>query len=312
MSFKESLKGKDLLTLADFSTAEITYLLELADQIKEKRKNKEVYEPLKGKTLGMIFEKSSTRTRVSFEAGMYQLGGTALFLSSNDLQLGRGEPISDTAKILSGYLDGIMIRTFSQQDVVELAENATIPVINGLTDDFHPCQVLADLQTIKEVKGELAGLKLAYIGDGNNMANSLMIGCAKMGLDVAIGAPSGYQPNKEMIELATSFANGTEVLVTDDPVQAIKDADVIYTDVWASMGQEQEQKEREQAFIPYQVNKELVAHAKKDAIFMHCLPAHRGEEVTAEIIDGPNSVVFQEAENRLHAQKALMVAFMSE
>ena len=312
MSFKESLKGKDLLTLADFSTAEITYLLELADQIKEKRKNKEVYEPLKGKTLGMIFEKSSTRTRVSFEAGMYQLGGTALFLSSNDLQLGRGEPISDTAKILSGYLDGIMIRTFSQQDVVELAENATIPVINGLTDDFHPCQVLADLQTIKEVKGELAGLKLAYIGDGNNMANSLMIGCAKMGLDVAIGAPSGYQPNKEMIELATSFANGTEVLVTDDPVEAIKDADVIYTDVWASMGQEQEQKEREQAFIPYQVNKELVAHAKKDAIFMHCLPAHRGEEVTAEIIDGPNSVVFQEAENRLHAQKALMVAFMSE
>ena len=260
----------------------------------------------------MIFEKSSTRSRVSVEAGMYQLGGTALFLSSNDLQLGRGEPISDTAKILSGYLDGIMIRTFSQQDVVELAENATIPVINGLTDDFHPCQVLADLQTIKEVKGELAGLKLAYIGDGNNMANSLMIGCAKMGLDVAIGAPSGYQPNKEMIELATSFANGTEVLVTDDPVEAIKDADVIYTDVWASMGQEQEQKEREQAFIPYQVNKELVAHAKKDAIFMHCLPAHRGEEVTAEIIDGPNSVVFQEAENRLHAQKALMVAFMSE
>lgn len=312
MSVKEQLKGKDLLTLADFSKEEITYLLELADQIKQKRKNKEVYEPLKGKILGMIFEKSSTRTRVSFEAGMYQLGGTALFLSSNDLQLGRGEPISDTAKILSGYLDGIMIRTFSQQDVVELAENATIPVINGLTDDFHPCQVLADLQTIKEEKGKLEGLKLAYIGDGNNMAHSLLIGCAKMGLNIAVASPKGYQPRQDIVELATSFAAGTEVLVTEDPIIAVKNADVIYTDVWASMGQEEEQKEREKAFIPYQVNKELVSHAKSDAIFMHCLPAHRGEEVTAEVIDGPNSVVFQEAENRLHAQKALMVALMGD
>lgn len=312
MSVKEQLKGKDLLTLADFSKEEITYLLELADQIKQKRKNKEVYEPLKGKILGMIFEKSSTRTRVSFEAGMYQLGGTALFLSSNDLQLGRGEPISDTAKILSGYLDGIMIRTFSQQDVVELAENATIPVINGLTDDFHPCQVLADLQTIKEEKGKLEGLKLAYIGDGNNMAHSLLIGCAKMGLNIAVASPKGYQPRQDIVELATSFAAGTEVLVTEDPITAVKNADVIYTDVWASMGQEEEQKEREKAFIPYQVNKELVPHAKSDAIFMHCLPAHRGEEVTAEVIDGPNSVVFQEAENRLHAQKALMVALMGD
>lgn len=312
MSVKEQLKGKDLLTLADFSKEEITYLLELADQIKQKRKNKEVYEPLKGKILGMIFEKSSTRTRVSFEAGMYQLGGTALFLSSNDLQLGRGEPISDTAKILSGYLDGIMIRTFSQQDVVELAENATIPVINGLTDDFHPCQVLADLQTIKEEKGKLEGLKLAYIGDGNNMAHSLLIGCAKMGLNIAVASPKGYQPRQDIVELATSFAAGTEVLVTEDPITAVKNADVIYTDVWASMGQEEEQKEREKAFIPYQVNKELVSHAKSDAIFMHCLPAHRGEEVTAEVIDGPNSVVFQEAENRLHAQKALMVALMGD
>ena len=312
MSVKEQLKGKDLLTLADFSKEEITYLLELADQIKQKRKNQEVYEPLKGKILGMIFEKSSTRTRVSFEAGMYQLGGTALFLSSNDLQLGRGEPISDTAKILSGYLDGIMIRTFSQQDVVELAENATIPVINGLTDDFHPCQVLADLQTIKEEKGKLEGLKLAYIGDGNNMAHSLLIGCAKMGLNIAVASPKGYQPRQDIVELATSFAAGTEVLVTEDPITAVKNADVIYTDVWASMGQEEEQKEREKAFIPYQVNKELVSHAKSDAIFMHCLPAHRGEEVTAEVIDGPNSVVFQEAENRLHAQKALMVALMGD
>ncbi|MFC4388122.1 ornithine carbamoyltransferase [Gracilibacillus marinus] len=310
MSFKEQLKGRDLLTLADYSKAEIGYILELAAQIKEKKKNGEVYEPLKGKTLGMIFEKSSTRTRVSFEAGIYQLGGTGLFLSSNDIQLGRGEPISDTAQVLSGYLDGIMIRTFSQKDVEDLAENASIPVINGLTDDYHPCQVLADLQTIKEVKGTLEGLKLTYIGDGNNMAHSLMIGCAKMGLDVAIAAPKGYQPNENITALAKSFAEGTEVLVTEDPIEAVANADIIYSDVWASMGQEAEQKVREQAFAKYQVNNELFAHAKSDAIFMHCLPAHRGEEVTADIIDGPQSVVFQEAENRLHAQKALMVALM--
>lgn len=312
MSYKEKLKGRDLLTLADYSKAEISYLLELADQIKQKRKKGEIYEPLRGKTLGMIFEKSSTRTRVSFEAGIYQLGGTGLFLSANDIQIGRGEPISDTAKVLSGYLDGIMIRTFSQQDVEDLAENATIPVINGLTDEYHPCQVLADLQTMKEIKGKLEGLKLAYIGDGNNMAHSLMIGCAKMGLDVAIAAPNGYQPKDEITAVAKSFAEGTEVLVTDDVIEAVKDADVIYSDVWASMGQEAEQNEREKAFAAtYQVNTELFSHAKEDAIFMHCLPAHRGEEVTSEIIDGPQSVVFQEAENRLHAQKALMVALMS-
>ncbi|UOQ84241.1 ornithine carbamoyltransferase [Gracilibacillus salinarum] len=311
MSFQAQLKGRDLLTLADYSKAEIAYLLELAEQIKQKRKNGEVYQPLKGKTLGMIFEKSSTRTRVSFEAGIYQLGGTGLFLSANDIQIGRGEPISDTAKVLSGYLDGIMIRTFSQKDVEDLAENASIPVINGLTDDYHPCQVLADLQTIKEEKGKLDGLKLAYIGDGNNMAHSLMIGCAKMGLDVAIAAPKDYQPKKEIIELAKSFADGSEVIVTENAAEAVKDADVIYSDVWASMGQEAEQIEREKAFAEYQVNSTLFAHAKSDAIFMHCLPAHRGEEVTADIIDGPQSVVFQEAENRLHAQKALMVALMS-
>ncbi|SFM28298.1 ornithine carbamoyltransferase [Gracilibacillus orientalis] len=310
MSFKEQLKGRSLLTLADYSQAEIAYILELAVQIKQKQKKGELYQPLKGKTLGMIFEKSSTRTRVSFETGIYQLGGIGLFLSSNDIQLGRGEPISDTAKVLSGYLDGIMIRTFSQQDVGELAENASIPVINGLTDDYHPCQVLADLQTIKEEKGKLEGLKLAYIGDGNNMAHSLMIGCAKMGIDVAIAAPKDYQPKEEITELAKSFADGGEVLVTEDAVEAVKDADVIYSDVWASMGQEEEQKEREKAFAHYQVNKELFSHAKQDAIFMHCLPAHREEEVTAAIIDGPQSVVLQEAENRLHAQKALMVALM--
>lgn len=310
MSIKEQLKGKDLLTLADYSKAEIAYILELAIKIKQKQKNGDLYQPLKGKTLGMIFEKSSTRTRVSFETGIYQLGGMGLFLSSNDIQLGRGEPISDTAKVLSGYLDGIMIRTFSQQDVEDLAENASIPVINGLTDDYHPCQVLADLQTIKEVKGGLEGLKLAYIGDGNNMAHSLMIGCAKMGLDVAVAAPKDYQPNAEIVKEAQAFAGDNEVLVTEDATEAVRDADVIYSDVWASMGQEAEQKEREKAFAHYQVNQELISYAKQDAIFMHCLPAHRGEEVTADIIDGPQSVVFQEAENRLHAQKALMVALM--
>ncbi|MDC3422206.1 ornithine carbamoyltransferase [Aquibacillus koreensis] len=299
-----------MLTLADYSPEEIDYLLELAEEIKTKHKNGEIVQPLKGKILGMIFEKSSTRTRVSFESGIYQLGGTGLFLSSKDIQLGRGEPISDTAKVLSGYLDGIMIRTFSQADVEELAENASIPVINGLTDDYHPCQVLADLQTIKEVKGSLKGKKIAYIGDGNNMANSLMIGAAKMGLDVAIAAPEGYQPSPAITEKAKGFAVGTEVLVTSDPVEAVKDADVIYTDVWASMGQESEQLEREKHFANFQVNDELFSYAKTDAIFMHCLPAHRGEEVSAEVIDGKQSVVFQQAENRLHAQKALMVALM--
>ncbi|GAE93505.1 ornithine carbamoyltransferase [Gracilibacillus boraciitolerans JCM 21714] len=310
MSFKEHLKGKDFLTLADYSQAELAYILELATTIKNKHKSGEIYQPLKGKTLGMIFQKSSTRTRVSFEAGIYQLGGTGLFLSSNDIQIGRGELISDTAKVLSSYLDGIMIRTFSHKDVEDLAENALVPVINGLTDDFHPCQVLADLQTIKEKKGRLEGLKLAYIGDGNNMANSLMIGCAKMGLDIAIAAPKDYQPKAEITELASSFANNTEVTVTEDPFEAVKNADIIYSDVWASMGYEQEQKEREKAFATYQVNTELFSYAHEDAIFMHCLPAHRGEEVTTEIIDGPKSVVFEEAENRLHAQKALMVALM--
>src|SRR5699024_195838 len=241
MRYKEKLKGKDLLTLADYSKADIAYLLELAHQIKQKQKNGEVYQPLKGKTLGMVFEKSSTRTRVSFETGIYQLGGTGLFLSSNDIQLGRGEIISDTAKVLSGYLDGIMIRTFSQQDVEDLAKNASIPVINGLTDDYHPCQVLADLQTIQEEKGKLEGLKLAYIGDGNNMAHSLMIGCAKMCIDVASAAPKDYRPDPKITNLGISFGKGSEVLVTEDAALAVENADVIYSDVWASMGQEKEQ-----------------------------------------------------------------------
>ncbi|WP_440896869.1 ornithine carbamoyltransferase [Amphibacillus sp. Q70] len=313
-SISEELKKKDFLTLFDYSTDQITYLLQLAKDLKSKQKAGQFYHPLKGKVLGLIFEKSSTRTRVSFETGIYQLGGTGLFLSTNDLQLGRGEPISDTAKVLSGYLDGLMIRTFHQSDVEALAENASIPVINGLTDDFHPCQVLADLQTIEEVKGQLSGLKLAFIGDGNNMANSLMIGAAKMGLDFSLASPQDYLPSAKIIKKTKNIATetGSVIEITTDPLEAVKGADVVYTDVWASMGQEDEQKKRLKEFSAYQVNQELLQHAKPDYTFMHCLPAHRGEEVTAEIIDGNHSVVFQEAENRLHAQKALMVALMSD
>ncbi|WP_407272686.1 ornithine carbamoyltransferase [Radiobacillus sp. PE A8.2] len=310
VNVEKQLKGRDFLTLADYSKEEIAYLLELAAYLKTERKKGEEVQPLKGKTLGMIFEKSSTRTRVSFETGIYQLGGTGLFLSSKDIQLGRGEPISDTAKVLSGYLDGIMIRTFSQADVVELAKNASIPVINGLTDDYHPCQVLADMQTIIECKGNLEGLKIAFVGDGNNMANSLMIGAAIMGVDISIAAPKEYQPKQTFVNQAKQFVTNNKVIVTDDPREAVKGADVIYTDVWASMGQESEQQKREQAFADFQVNDELMKLANAEAIFMHCLPAHRGEEVSAGVIDGGQSVVFQQAENRLHAQKALMAALM--
>ncbi|WP_074600665.1 ornithine carbamoyltransferase [Sediminibacillus halophilus] len=312
VSMGQQLAGKDFLTLADFSKPEIAYLLDLAAYLKKQRLKGIVEQPLQGKTLGMIFEKSSTRTRVSFEVGIYQLGGTGLFLSSDDIQIGRGEPISDTAKVLSGYLDGIMIRTFSQQVVKELADYATIPVINGLTDSYHPCQVLADLQTIEEVKGGLSGVKLAYIGDGNNMAHSLLLGGAIMGLDVSIAAPGGYQPEEAITKQAQSLAalNGRKVEVTSDVHAAVDQADVVYTDVWASMGQESEQSVREQAFIGFQVNKRLLELAQPNAMFMHCLPAHRGEEVTADVIDGEKSVVFQQAENRLHAQKALMTALM--
>ncbi|MFA1820959.1 ornithine carbamoyltransferase [Virgibacillus oceani] len=309
---KIDLNGRDFLTLADYTQDEIYYLLSMADDIKRKKKNGYVYEPLKGKTLGMIFEKSSTRTRISFEAGIYQLGGTGLFLSTNDLQLGRGEEVADTAKILSGYLDGVMIRTYSQEMVTELAENATIPVINGLTDLYHPCQVLADLQTIKEIKGSLENIKIAYIGDGNNMVHSLMIGAAIIGMEITVAAPAEYEPDAAEVEKAEKLAqaNNGKVQVVNDPAAAVKDADVVYTDVWASMGQEAEQDKREQDFKGFQVNNDLLKLAKSDVTFMHCLPAHRGEEVTAEVIDGKHSVVFKQAENRLHAQKALMVALM--
>ncbi|WP_085993549.1 ornithine carbamoyltransferase [Oceanobacillus senegalensis] len=306
--------GRDMLTLVDYTKDEITYLLDLADYLKDQKKQGIVFEPLKGKTLGMIFEKSSTRTRVSFEAGIYQLGGTGIFLSSKDIQIGRGETVADTAQVLSGYLDGIMIRTFSQETVKELAKHASIPVINGLTDTYHPCQVLADLQTVREIKGSLSGVKMAYIGDGNNMVHSLMLGAALMGMEFVVAAPKGYHPDVEITYKAKQLAeeHGAKISVTEDPQEAVKGANVIYTDVWASMGQEDEQEKREIAFEGYQVNEELLSLASSDVIFMHCLPAHRGEEVTANVIDGTHSVVFQQAENRLHAQKALMTALMGK
>lgn len=307
-----NLKGRDMIELDDYSTEEIQHLLDSAIELKRKQKSGEVYQPLKGKTIGLIFEKSSTRTRVSFEAGMFQLGGHALFLSKNDIQLGRGEPISDTAQVMSRYLDGIMIRTFGHDNVVNLAKYASIPVINGLSDMAHPCQVLADLQTVLEHKGKLKGLKMAFIGDGNNMAHSLLIGGAKMGMHVAVASPEGYQPDAGIVQLSREIAAecGGQITVTQDPIEAAKDADVVYTDVWASMGFEEEQAQREAAFANYQVNEDLVKAAKPDYLFLHCLPAHRGEEVSEGVIDGPNSVIFDQAENRLHAQKALMVALM--
>jgi ornithine carbamoyltransferase len=309
LGYELDIKGKDFLTLVDFTPNEIQTLLAKAKKMKDAQATGIPYQPLKGKILGMIFEKSSTRTRVSFEAGMLQLGGNGLFLSSNDLQIGRGEPISDTAQVLSQYLDGIMIRTFEHEKVEELAKYASIPVINGLTDLYHPCQALADLLTIQEQKGELKGLKMTYIGDGNNVAHSLLIASAKVGMDISVASPKGYYPNEKVVQLAHQFAkeSGAKVVITEDPIEAVTGADVIYTDVWTSMGQEKENEIRMSAFAAnYQVNKELVNHAKDDYIFLHCLPAHRGEEVTAEIIDGSHSVVFQEAGNRMHAQKALL------
>ena len=305
---------KDFISLHDLTKEEISALLELSIKLKDETKKGIEHHLLKGKTLGMIFSKSSTRTRVSFEVGMTQLGGYPLFLSANDIQLGRGETIYDTAKVLERYLDGIMIRTFSHDDVIELAEHADIPVINALTDLLHPCQVLADLQTIYEKKGTLEGLKFAYIGDGNNMANSIMYGCAKMGLDCAIGCPEGYEPDAEVTENAKDDfkKSGANLLITADPVEAIKNADIVYTDTWVSMGQESEKAERQKLFMPYQIDEKLFKNAKSDAIFMHCLPAYRGFEVTPEVIDGPNSVIFDEAENRLHAQKAIMATLMSD
>ena len=298
---------KHLLKLGDLTPEEILSILNLADQLKYERKNNIEHHHLKGKQLGMIFSKSSTRTRVSFEVGMNELGGNALFLSDRDLQIGRGEPIKDTVRVLSRYLDGIMIRTFAQKDVEELAEYGSIPIINGLTDYCHPCQVLADLMTIREYKGSFKGLKLCFIGDGNNMANSLIVGGIKMGMQVALACPDGYRPDKDVCEWAEKNGN---LLVTSDIFAAVKDADAVYTDVWASMGQESEKTEREKVFKNYCVNAEVMSLAKPDALVLHCLPAHRGEEITDEVFEAHAQEIFDEAENRLHAQKAVLVKLL--
>lgn len=299
---------KYLLKMLDLSKEEILDILNLADQLKYENKNGIEHHILKGKTLGMIFQKSSTRTRVSFETGMYQLGGQALFLSNRDLQIGRGEPVQDTARVLSRYLDGIMIRTFEQKEVEDLAKYGSIPVINGLTDFCHPCQVLADLMTIREFKGRFEGLKMCYIGDGNNMANSLIVGGLKVGMEVSIACPKDYQPAAEVLEFAKSYAD--KFSMTDVPLEAAKDADVLFTDVWTSMGEEAETEKRKIAFKGYQINDDIMAVAKADAMVQHCLPAHREEEITEKVFEAHANEIFEEAENRLHAQKAVMVKVM--
>ena len=303
---------KDLLRLNDYSKEEIIEILDLAQQLKYETKHGIPHPILQGKSLGMIFQKSSTRTRVSFEVGMFQLGGTALFLSAKDIQMGRGEPIEDTARVLSRYLDGIMIRTFDQKEVEDLAKYSSIPIINGLTDEEHPCQVLADLLTIKEYKRKFEGLKVAFIGDGNNMANSLMVGCLKVGMSISIASPEGYQPPQHIIEKARLCENESKgkLEIVTCPKEAVKDADVVITDVWVSMGQEEEVLKRKEAFKGFQINKELMSLAKKDAMVLHCLPAHREEEITAEVLEEHANEIFDEAENRLHAQKAVLVKLM--
>ncbi len=298
------------VSLADYSTEELRKLIELAHDVK---RNPRAYrDACAGQTLAMIFQKPSLRTRVSFQTGIYQLGGQGIYLGPTDIQLHRGETIADTAQVLSRYVDGIMARVFGHNDVVDLAAHSSVPVINGLSDYNHPCQVLADLQTVSEKFGRLAGLKFAYIGDGNNMAHSIMIGCAKVGMDVAVGHPKGYAPDADTVTRTREIAaqHGASVLITEDPMDAAENADVIYTDVWASMGQESEAAERLKRFEGFQVNSTMMSKAKPNAIFLHCLPAHREEEVASEVIDGPQSVVFDQAENRLHAQKAIMISLM--
>lgn len=314
MGAHQSLRGRDLLDFSDYSPEELKALLKLAAVLKEAQKSGFTHALLAGKTLAMVFEKASTRTRVSFEVGMLQLGGHALFLHSSSTQLGRGEPIPDTAQVLSRYVDGIMIRTFRHDTVRELAKHASVPVINGLTDAHHPCQLLADALTIQEHKGKLADVTVAYIGDGNNMAHSWLQIAPKLGMNVRIASPAGYLPNQEIVDEATYWAriNNTEVLVTTNVERAIAGADVVTTDVWASMGDEAEAEERKAVFKDYQVNQQLVSRAAADYLFLHCLPAHRGEEVTAAVIDGPHAAVFDEAENRLHAQKAVLAACMAD
>ena len=302
------------ISIHDITVDEFHHLLDLGLKLKSEQKRGIAHPILKGKVLGMIFTKSSTRTRVSFETGMYQLGGFPIFLSSNDIQLGRGESIYDTANVLSRFVDGIMIRTYAHQDVLDLAKFGSIPIINGLTDLLHPCQVMADLMTVYEHKGKLEGLKLAYIGDGNNMANSLLYGCAKAGMNISVATPENYEPDAEVIENAKADAKqtGAEIVITRDPVEAMTNADVVCTDTWVSMGQEKEKAERIKAFEGYCVDGKLFSKSKDDSIFIHCLPAYRGYEVTEEVIDGPRSVIFDEAENRLHAQKGVLAAVMGK
>lgn len=311
---EKQFRGRDLISLYDYSPEEIMFILDYGSELKQKQKNGEPHEVLKGKILAMVFQKSSTRTRVSFEVGMYQLGGHALFLTNRDLQLGRGETIADTGRVFSRYVDGIMIRTFDHGEVEALAKASDVPVINGLTDLLHPCQALADLMTIKEHKDRLKGLKLAYVGDGNNVAHSLIYAGARVGMDVTVCCPLDYEPREDITAKAAAAARetGAVIEVTHDPSAGVTGADIIYTDVWTSMGQEDEQAWRYERFKGFQVNASLVSRAAPDAVVMHCLPAHRGEEITDEVIDGPHSVVFDQAENRLHVQKAVMALLMAD
>ncbi len=312
MEISDKLKGRDFISIHDFSEAEVAYILEVGLEMKQEQKKGIDHPFLAGKTLGMIFQKASTRTRVAFEVGMYQLGGHALFLSPRDIQIGRGESIKDTSLVLARMVDGIMIRTFEHEEVLEMARWSSVPVINGLTDLLHPTQIIGDMMTIHEHKGGFKGLKLAYIGDGNNVANELLFGGAKVGLDVTVACPSGFEPDKEVLKLARQDAQGTgaKLEVVESPWEAVKGADVIYTDVWASMGQEGEAEDKEKKFMQYQVNQALLREANRGAIVMHCLPAKRGKEITDEVMDGPQSVVFDESENRLHAHKAIMALVM--
>ena len=303
------LSGRDCLTLAEFSPEEVELILDEAAKIKALQKSRIPYRPLRGRTLAMVFQKPSNRTRVSFEVGMYQLGGHALHLLPQEIQIGKRETPSDTGRVLARYIDAIMVRTFDHEEVEELADAAEVPVINGLTDRHHPCQALADLLTVREEFGRLEGVKISYVGDGNNVAHSLAIGCALTGASLTIAHPEGHAPDPGVIELAGSL--GAAPALTEDPREAASGARVVYTDVWASMGQEAEAEERKKRFAPYQVNEELMGLAESGAIFLHCLPAHRGEEVTAGVIDGPGSRVFDQAENRLHAQKALLYLLLS-
>jgi len=305
-----ALKGRDFLRVNDWAPDELLFVLELADRLKSRQREHIDHRHLEGRTLGMIFQKPSTRTRVSFEAGMFHLGGTALYLAAGDLQLGRGETIKDTARVLSRYLDGIMIRTFAQADVDELAAHADIPVINGLTDEFHPCQALADVMTIRERLGEFDGVRVAYLGDGNNVCHSLMVACAKLGMDFVAATPEGYEPDETVVGWAreAAEASGGSVEVAHDPRAAAQGADVLYTDVWTSMGQEEERDRRVRDLEAYRIDEGLVALASERAIVLHCLPAHYGEEITEEVLYGPRSAVWDQAENRLHSQKALLAS----